>query len=181
MKGIMLAIVCAATLAGAADSVWTEPAKPTTRDSITFHLFLENNCCCTQYYNKGVSAEDTVVYLYHDFDTDPCMLCDCFARGSWTEFVSGPLAAGTYAVHSAGQIYCPPEEICPFGMMAPVRVGVLTVSLPSAVAPAVRRSRPSGADHLQRAWTLDGRPVSGVPRPGVVICGTGVVRAVLAP
>jgi len=173
----ILAVVFAASVAAAADSVWTEPARPTTRDSITFHLFLENNCCCTQYYGSNVVVDDSVIYLSYEFDTRNCMLCDCFAAGSWTIFESAPLAAGSYAIYNAGQVYCPPGEICPLGIMLPVRVGEITVRAPVSTArrPSLSTRIAAGSVTL---YTLDGRPVNGKTPSGVVVGKSGVRRAI---
>lgn len=110
-----------------ADSVYCVPAKPTTADSITFHLYSENYCCCAVYRGNTVSPFDSLIYLDFSIDNSSCATCKC-AGGSWTEFKSGPLKAGTYAIYKAPSIYCPPGTPCPKIAIMPVRVGSVTIS-----------------------------------------------------
>jgi hypothetical protein len=139
MYRTLMAALFLCTIAFAGDSVWTEPAQPTTQDSITFHLFNEDECCCTQYHNVGVWGSDTTIMLGFEADSRPCAQCLCIVPGSWLELTSAPLAAGRYAIYKAESLYCPPGEECPAIAILPVRVGELTVTAPSAT----RDSRPT--------------------------------------
>jgi hypothetical protein len=173
MLRMLAVVVMVAVGSEAKDSVWTEPAQPTTRDSVTFHLFLENNCCCTQYHGETVVVEDTVIYLSYEFDTRNCAACMCFAQGSWATFESDRLSAATYGVYNAGQVYCPPGEICPLGMLVPVRVGELTVSEPSSARPVRSARATPEAQATGRLFALDGRPMGTRTPRGAVIDSRG--------
>jgi len=123
------AILCflAMTAAFATDSLTISPSSPTTKDSVTFGLFSDRFCCCTQYLNKTLTVNDSTLTLQYVPNSTACALCDCFAAGSWTTFTSAPLKAGVYNVYRLEIAYCPPGQICPLGVLVPVKMGRFTV------------------------------------------------------
>lgn len=143
----------------AADSVWVEPAQPTNHDSLTFHLFLEDNCCCTQYHNVQPSVVgDSGIYLSFESDTRQCAVCMCFAPGSWLEVAMGPVTEGVYDIYKVDNMYCPPGEVCILSAAIPVKVGRIIVSGPTATLPVASTQ----AQHLAggasgESFTLSGQ------------------------
>lgn len=131
LRTFMRIFICILTLlpclAFGADSVYFVPSKPTSADSITFHLHSENLCCCAVYNGNSVSVMDTQINLNFFFDNNPCETCRCFSTGSWTQFKSGPLQAGTYAIYERGSINCPPGTPCPANILG-VLVGRINIS-----------------------------------------------------
>jgi hypothetical protein len=187
MHKTFLAALLMGTAVWAGDSVWTEPAEPTTADSVVFHLFNENLCCCTQYHNVSLSVVDTTIMLGFEADARRCSVCYCIVAGSWVEFTSAPLAAGTYGVYKAQSMYCPPGEDCPAVVIAPERVGELTVTGSTAAQGniASRRAHTVMQRHRPGAtYTLRGERIhagQGIPRgAGVVVTARGD-GAVVAP
>jgi hypothetical protein len=110
------------------DTVLFLPEKPTIKDSVTFHLFNAGACCCMAYHDNGVLLTDTIIDLAYSADNSLCQVCRCSKPGSWTEFRTGPLAAGRYGIYKVQSPYCKPGTMCPDYLPAPVRVGNLTVS-----------------------------------------------------
>jgi hypothetical protein len=138
------------------DSVWVEPQKPTDTDSLTFHLFNIDPCCCAVYSDNTAGVADTTILLSYTIDVEPCTRCLCLVPGSWTEFGHGPAPAGTYAVYKAESPYCAPGDPCPRGPVVLQRVGEVVI-VPAQV-PAIdrkgntcRKTAGSGADVNVRA------------------------------
>jgi hypothetical protein len=129
----------------ARDTVYVTPQHPTTSDSLHFTLYNANHCCATIYRGNSVSASDTIIYLSYSYDDTLCPYVDCFAAGSETSFSSKPLAVGTYAIYKVESYYCPPGRACPLFLLAPERVGSVTVSPAASVRSAFRGTAPATA------------------------------------
>jgi hypothetical protein len=111
----------------------SDPAQPTTADSIRFQLFDSNGCCCAAYiYDSVLSVSDTTIILSFKADYDPCMLCDCALLGRWLPYKTAPLKTGTYGVY---RLYdpCYPGKICPKILIQPVRIGQIIVTPSSSI------------------------------------------------
>jgi hypothetical protein len=109
------------------DTVIVTPAKPTSKDVLTFKLRLFYHCCVTKYLNNAVSVSDSSIYLSYTYDDSQCALVNCLVAGSETSFTGGPLKAGRYTIYKAETPYCPPGALCPMIKIAPVRVGSVTI------------------------------------------------------
>jgi hypothetical protein len=129
--GVSLA---AAQFSAAGDSVYTTPAKPTTKDSITYNFYDSDACCCAQFVNPLVSVSDTIVYLSFSVNTTPCLTCMCIAAGGkWYALKGGPLKAGKYGIYREQSFYCPPGTACPMIAILPIRIGEVVVTNPASV------------------------------------------------
>jgi hypothetical protein len=126
MKQIFF-ILAAALAAFAGDTLVISPESPTTKDSVELRLYSDSLCCCTQYLNPFLSLQDSTLTLVYTPNATPCLLCDCFAAGSWVTFKSAPLKAGAYNVYKQEIPYCPPGQVCPAFVPAPVKMGRFTV------------------------------------------------------
>jgi hypothetical protein len=130
VRHVLIAFLCWTATAVAGDTLVVKPARPTVGDSITFSLFNFDACCCGVYHDTAVGVADTTITLSFSLDEEPCTRCECFAAGSWIDFESGPLPAGTYGVYKAQATYCPPGMICALSAAGPVmlvRIGQVTV------------------------------------------------------
>jgi hypothetical protein len=125
--------LAAAQFSAAGDSVYTTPAKPTTKDSITYNFYDSDACCCAQFVNPSVIISDTIVYLSFSVNTTPCQLCKCLAAGAWNAFKGGPLKAGRYSIYREQSFYCPPGTPCPMIAILPIRIGEVVVTNPTSV------------------------------------------------
>jgi len=125
----------AKSAAGPRDTVYVNPLHPTTSDSLHFTLYNASHCCATIYRGNSVSVSDTVIYLSYTYDDTLCPYTDCFAAGSETSFSSKPLTAGTYAIYKVESMYCPPGRACPLYLLAPERVGTVTVGPAASARP----------------------------------------------
>lgn len=114
------------------DSVYTTPANPTTKDSITYNFYDADACCCAEFISPSVSVSDTMVYLSFSVNTTPCQLCKCAAAGKLYAFKGGALKAGKYGIYRAQSLYCPPGTVCPMIALLPVRIGEVVVRSPSS-------------------------------------------------
>ncbi|HUI91817.1 MAG TPA: carboxypeptidase-like regulatory domain-containing protein [Chitinivibrionales bacterium] len=126
----------AKTTAGPRDTVYVTPQNPTAADSLHFTLYNANHCCGTIYRGNAVSVADTIIYLSYTYDDSLCPYIACFAAGSTTGFSSEPLAPGRYAIYKVESLYCPPGRMCPLFLLAPERVGSVTVSSAASVSRA---------------------------------------------
>jgi hypothetical protein len=129
----LLVFQSAAQAAATKDTVVVTPATPTTKDSIAFRLFNASHCCCTIYRDNAVSTNDTAIFLSYSVDETPCLRCECFTAGSWTDFATAPLKAGIYGIYRSESPYCAPPGPCPPYVLRPVRVGSVIVSGSTAV------------------------------------------------
>jgi hypothetical protein len=136
------ASIAAAQFSAAGDSVYTTPAKPTTKDSITYNFYDSDACCCAQFVNPSVFVSDTIVYLSFSVNTTPCQLCKCAGTGVWSAFKGGRLKAGRYSIYREQSFYCPPGTPCPLIALLPIRIGQVTVS-PDTAYPQFRLTPPS--------------------------------------
>lgn len=156
-KALFLCAICASTAAAqfsaGGDSVYTVPAKPTTKDSITYNFLDSDACCCAQFVNPTVSVVDTMVHLSFSVNTAPCQTCRCLALpgGARCAFKGGPLKAGTYAIYRVQSFYCPPGTVCPMIVILPVRIGAVVVTGPASAEQAV----PKVAQQGKMALTWD--------------------------
>jgi hypothetical protein len=137
------ASIAAAQFTAAGDSVYTTPAKPTTKDSITYNFYDSDACCCAQFVNPTVSVSDTIVYLSFSVNTAPCQLCKCAGTGAWNAFKGGTLKAGKYAIYREQSFYCPPGSLCPAIALLPVRIGQVVVAPDTTTYPQFRLTPPS--------------------------------------
>jgi len=178
---VSLVLLACALQVGAADTVTVTPAKPTIRDSLSFDLYSEMRCCVTAYHSDTVLVNDTTIVLSYEYDDSLCASVRRFLPGSHHEFVTGPVAAGTYGIYKMASMYCPRGRICPRGPIVMLRLGEVTVSGPNRVAgpqttarvsaparAAALRLDPSGQRVVVRAadgaFRLDGGRVSPTPR-----------------
>jgi hypothetical protein len=112
--------------------VYTIPASPTTKDSITYNFYDSDACCCAEFISPSVSVSDTIVYLSFSVNTTPCQLCKCAAAGKWYAFKGGALKAGKYGIYRAQSLYCPPGTACPMIALLPICIGEVVVRSPSS-------------------------------------------------
>ncbi len=166
-KFIMLAVFLTTALTGAfgqvplRDAVTVTPANPTTSDSLKFHLTLASHCCATKYRDNVVSVvNDTIISLSYTYDDSLCPFVDCITGLSSTGFSSKPLAAGTYAIYNTSGPYCPPGSVCPIGVLAPERVGSVTVTNSSLVRPTTETHAAKPENHLAVAGAMVSATIS---------------------
>jgi hypothetical protein len=162
----LCASFAAAQFSAAGDSVYTKPAKPTTKDSITYNFYDSDACCCAQFVNPIILAEDTEVILSFSVNTTPCQTCACIAAGAWYAFKGGPLAAGRYGIYRQQFIYCA-GLVCPQIVLLPVRIGEVVVTNPAAVEQKAPDKTPANGLVLLRTkntLTLD----YSLSQPGTV-------------
>jgi hypothetical protein len=129
------ASIAAAQFTAAGDSVYTTPAKPTTKDSITYNFYDSDACCCAEFVNPSVSVSDTMVDLVFSVNTAPCQACRCLLPGAWHAFKGGMLKAGRYGIYRVQSFYCPPGTVCPAIVLLPVRIGEVVVRTPTSATP----------------------------------------------
>jgi hypothetical protein len=154
----------AAQFSAAGDSVYTTPAKPTTKDSITYNFYDSDACCCAQFVNPTVSVSDTIVYLSFSVNTAPCQLCKCSAAGAWNAFKGGPFKAGKYAIYREQSFYCPPGSLCPAIVLLPVRIGQVVVAPDTTTYPQFRLTPQSPAPQDSVSlWFVKGTSQSCYP------------------
>jgi hypothetical protein len=137
------------------DSVYTFPAKPTIKDSITYNFFDEDACCCAQFVNPAVLVQDTMVILSFSVNTAPCQVCLCIAAGKWYAFKGGALKAGRYGIYRQENIYCAPGQACPPIAFLPVRIGEVIVSSTAVSSPMPTAPRTEGLALRQEGSTVD--------------------------
>jgi hypothetical protein len=129
----------AKTTVGHRDTAFVTPQHPTASDSLHFTLYNAYHCCATIYRGNSVSVSDTIIYLSYTYDDTMCPYISlngsCFNAGSETNFSSKPLPAGRYAIYKVESIYCPLGRVCPLFLLAPERVGTVTVSSAASVRP----------------------------------------------
>ena len=110
------------------DSVYTTPANPTTKDSITYNFYDSDACCCAQFANPVVVVQDTDVILSFSVNSAPCQTCACMGNGKWYAFKGGRLSAGRYGIYRQEGIYCPPPLACLAIIALPVKIGEVVVA-----------------------------------------------------
>jgi hypothetical protein len=124
----LCASFAAAQFSAIGDSVYTTPARPTPKDSITYNFYDADACCCAVFVDPSVSIVDTMVRLTFSVNTAQCDLCRCILPGARQAFKGGPLKAGKYGIYRAQSFYCPPGSLCPAIVILPVRIGEMVVS-----------------------------------------------------
>ncbi len=124
----LTASLAVAQFSAGGDSVYTTPARPTTKDSITYNFYDSDACCCAEFVNPSVSVSDTMVYLSFSVNTAPCEACRCDMPGAWHAFAGGTLKAGRYGIYRNQSLYCPPGTVCPLIALLPVRIGEVVVA-----------------------------------------------------
>lgn len=162
------------------DSVYTTPASPVTKDSITYNFYDADACCCAEFISPTVSVSDTIVYLSFSVNTTPCQQCECFAAGKWYGFKGGALKAGKYGIYRAQSQYCPPGTACPLIALLPVRIGEVVVRSSSSAArqPALTNTLVNGMTLKQEKGTLTMSFM--LDRPGHIRARVFNARGILA-
>jgi hypothetical protein len=136
----LFASLAAAQFVAAGDSVYTTPARPTTKDSITYNFLDSDACCCAEFYQPSVSVSGSNVYLNFSLNTTPCQACRCIGTGEWYAFKGGPLSAGTHTIYRAQSFYCPPGTACPAIVLQPIRIGEVVVTGSTTIQPMTQEA-----------------------------------------
>ncbi len=124
----VFALCSFAQIGSQGDSVYTVPAHPTVKDSITYNYYNANACCCSEFVNPVVGVSDSIVYLSFSLNTDLCATCKCLVAGTWHAFKGGKLPAGKYSIFREQSFYCPPPRLCPMIAVLPVKIGEFVVT-----------------------------------------------------
>ncbi|NLG17515.1 MAG: hypothetical protein GX556_09330 [Fibrobacter sp.] len=119
------------------DTVLIDPLEPADTDSLTFSLFTTGHCCCSDFWNKGVSVKDTIIFISYIVSDTSCSKCDCESAGAWEQFKSAPIPAGHYAIYTSEVNYCP-GEACHVEIMSK-QVGEITIDAASPIKQTVIR------------------------------------------
>ncbi|MFC1584127.1 T9SS type A sorting domain-containing protein [Fibrobacterota bacterium] len=107
-------------------TVFPTPSRPISGEAVELTLSNSSHNCCATYDSQSVLIEGTDMYLFYSVSnvTNDCL---CPSPG-FSYYDPGALDPGVYNVYvvEAGT-HCPPGEICIAIILAPEKVGALTV------------------------------------------------------